>query len=346
MAADAGRSVETAWRRALAENLPVYMMPARFVLVPTLPVNANGKRDSEALRALVERPAETDREWLLSAGQERLWVLQRLYRESGVYNVPLVFDITGPLDTAAFARAVLALEERHHALRLRVSTGPDGRPFQRLAPAGGLTLHTLDLTAEPDSAATIEARLAAELERPFRLEEETGARALLYRLGETSWRAAFVIHHSIVDGWSLGVIVRDLSALYARETGVSADMPPAPEWQFPEAAQRQREFLASVEGRELIARRTALLKPLPEPLALPTDRHRPRQGAFAAVTPSSRSTPIAAPRSTAWPVPNPRRPSPSPPRWWKRSCIASPGPPISPSARSSRAAIARKRATP
>ncbi len=235
--ADADPSMQIAWRSALAEKLPVYMMPARFVLVPALPVNANGKRDVKALRALVEGPAESDREWPLSAGQERLWLLQRLYPESGVYNVPMVFDIAGPLDVDAFARAVLALEERHHALRLRVFAGPDGRPRQRLAPAGGLKLQKFDLTGEPTPAAAAEARFAAELQRPFRLDEETGARALLYRLDPTRWRAGFVIHHSIVDGWSLGVIVRDLAALYARETGASGDVPPPPEWQFAEAAQ-------------------------------------------------------------------------------------------------------------
>ena len=278
--AAADTSSEAIWRSTLAEKLPVYMMPARFIPVAGLPVNANGKRDNEALRTLIEQHADNGREWPLSAGQERLWLLQQLYPESGVYNVPLVFDIEGPLDTAALSRALVALEERHQALRLRVSTGPNGRPRQRLAPAGGLKLQSIDLTREPAAATAAESMLAAELLRPFRLEEETGARAVLYRLGETRWRAALIIHHSIVDGWSLGVIVRDLSAFYARETGGSGGLPPAPEWQFPEAAQRQREFLSSAEGRQLIARRAALLKPLPEPIALPTDRPRPKTRSF------------------------------------------------------------------
>ena len=62
---------------------------------------------------------------------------RRLFPDSGVYNVPLAFEAVGALDTAAFARALVALEERHHALRLLMAESANGRPRQRLVPAGG-----------------------------------------------------------------------------------------------------------------------------------------------------------------------------------------------------------------
>ena len=90
--------------------------------------------------------------------------MQHLFPDSGVYNVDVVFDVTGMLDTAAFAHALLSLEERHHALRLRVTQGADGRLFQRLAPAGNLIPAIIDLTGET-SLAEADARLAAEPSR-------------------------------------------------------------------------------------------------------------------------------------------------------------------------------------
>jgi amino acid adenylation domain-containing protein len=393
---DAGAQVsarrEGAWRRRLAEQLPIYMMPVRFFVVPSLPMNANGKCDRRALLKLVAAaagpaagpaaaPPENDAERLvarvfaeifpgaaidrtsdffhlgghsliamrlserleketglriamrtlfsertvagiagllsaarqpapaapdaatatplaactplrsapagdypLSSGQERLWVMQHLFPDSGVYNVPLVFEIMDALDTAALSRALVALEERHHALRLLAAGGADGRPRQRLVPAGKLIPTIVDLASENDPEAAADARLAAELCRPFRLGREAGARALLLRLGDTHWRVALVLHHAFVDGWSLDILVRDLSALYARMTGASAALPAGPSLQFQDFAAWQRGFAESGEGKALLARWTERLTPLPPSLDLPTDRRRPPVKSFRGET--------------------------------------------------------------
>ncbi|HEY3381340.1 MAG TPA: amino acid adenylation domain-containing protein, partial [Vicinamibacterales bacterium] len=286
LAAD-GIDGEGAWRRRLAERLPIYMMPARFVAVPVLPVNANGKRDVHALRSLVSAPAvprtastESAADFALSPGQERLWVMQRLFPESGVYNVPIVFDVDGPLDADALVRALVALEERHHALRLRVVDGADGRLRQHLSPVGSLAPSRIDLRGETDPAAAADARLATELARPFHLDREVGARAALMQLGPSSWRVVLVLHHAIVDGWSTGIIVRDLGALYSRAVGAAQDLPPAPAVQFQEVAAWQRAAADSSAGKALLDRWTERLTPLPEPLDLPADRRRPPVRSF------------------------------------------------------------------
>jgi amino acid adenylation domain-containing protein len=374
VAAD-GAANEGTWRRRLAERLPIYMMPARFVVAPLLPVNENGKRDRRALLPLISTavsplpasaPAINDAErlvarlfgelfpgteidrasdffylgghsllamrllvWLeketgqhvtmrrlfaartvagiaallpgdsttqtvsdkilrddspgdfpLSTGQERLWVMQCLFPDSGVYNVPIVFDVEGSFDANAFARALIALEERHHALRLRVVNGTNGRLRQRLVPPGDLTPIRIDLTSEANPVAAADDRLAAELTRPFRLDRENGARAILMQMDVRSWRVLLVLHHAIVDGWSTTIIIRDLATLYTREIGIATDLSPEPALQFQDVAAWQRTFADSAEGKDLLARWVERLTPLPEPPVLPTNRRRPPVKSF------------------------------------------------------------------
>ena len=268
---------EGAWRRRLAERLPIYMMPARFLVMPALPLNENGKRDRRALLALLTGRTN---DFTLSTGQERLWVMQCLFPDSGVYNVPIVFDADGPLDVDAMASALTALEERHHALRLRVVSGADGRLRQFLVPPGSLTPIRIDLSGETDPIAAADDRLAAELVSPFHLDQENGARAVLMQMSNLRWRVLLVLHHAIVDGWSASIIIRDLAAFYTREIGLSIDLPPEPTVQFQDVAAWQRTFADSTEGKVLLTRWTERLTPLPEPLALPTDRRRPPLKSF------------------------------------------------------------------
>jgi len=365
----ADRSRESEWRRDLAQTLPVYMLPAQFVIAANLPVNINGKRDRRALLARVEaagrlRPVEDkaprnaaevqvlrlfedlfpgatidlasdffqlgghsllamqlanrltqttgaqfalrdlfaartvaaiaaliptstgaavstaaaksaadDGDYPLSPGQERLWVLQRLFPDTGAYNVPVILDIAGPCDEVALDRALAALEERHHALRLRVVDGDDG-PRQRLQSVGGLRATVVDLTSAPDPQAAATVRQNREIVRPFRLEAENGARAILLRIGADRRRLMLVLHHSVCDGWSLGPLFRDLAAFYARENGDPSPLPPPPAHVFEAVAANRRAFSSSPQGQKLIQLWVERLTPPVQPLNLPTDRPR------------------------------------------------------------------------
>ncbi|MDR3372912.1 MAG: amino acid adenylation domain-containing protein, partial [Ancalomicrobiaceae bacterium] len=228
--------------------------------------------------AAVAEPAADAAEHRLSPGQERLWVIQRLFPDSGAYNVPLLLDIAGPLDEAALGRALVALEGRHHALRLRVVDHEAG-PRQRLQPPGGLQLVVVDLSAAPDPATAVHERQMAEIVRPFRLETENGARAFLLRQGPEHCWLMMVLHHSICDGWSLATLYRDLGALYACETVGAAPLPP-PLRCFEDEAAERRAFASSVEGQKLVKRWVERLSPPAEPLDLPTDRPRPPMASF------------------------------------------------------------------
>jgi amino acid adenylation domain-containing protein len=272
---------ERSWRRHLAERLPIYMMPARFLTIPELPVNANGKKDRAALAGLLrDEPEALD--FPLSDGQQRLWVMQRLAPDSAFYNVPLALDLQGSLDEAAFSRALVALETRHQALRLRIreAAGPVPDARQVLLAPGGLSPAAEDFSAAPDPAAAAGARMLAEASRPFRLETETPARAFLFRLAPDHFRFLLVLHHIACDGWSVGILMQDLAALYAAETGDPAPVLPPITLQVAGHVAAQRAMLRSEAGRAMLERRIRALTPVPEPLALPTDRRRPLVRSF------------------------------------------------------------------
>ncbi len=238
---------------------------------------------TESLAGATPHIATEAKDFPLSPGQERLWIIQRLFPQSGAYNVPMIFDIDGPCDDDALGRALTALEERHHALRLRVVDGDDG-PRQRLEPVGHLRFDVVDLTTAPDPEAAANARQQTEVVRPFLLDKERGARAILIRIKATRRRLMLVLHHSVCDGWSFAPLFRDLAALYARETGDPAPLPPLPAHPFEELAAERRALATSPDGRALVERWVERLTPPVQPLDLPADRPRKPTPSFRGAT--------------------------------------------------------------
>lgn len=177
----------------------------------------------------------------LTHAQEVLWLVQRTSPESTAYNVAEQWFISGQLDVAGLSRAVAALVRRHDVFRTRFGIR-DGAPVQWVGdePAGALAI--VEVPSGTDAGAT---RIAAELAaRPFDLEHDALARFTLIVLAPTEYRLVFVTHHIVFDGWSRGLLVRELSALYAAEQG-SGDVPEAPPVRFADFAAWQR----GAEGR-------------------------------------------------------------------------------------------------
>src|SRR5436305_5868975 len=218
----------------------------------------------------------------LSFTQERLWFLDQLAPESAAHNIPCPLRLTGPLDPAALEHALGEVVRRHEALR---TTFPsvDGRPVQRIAPPAPFHLPEIDLCALPPAAReAAAARLAGEeARRPFDVGgggEESLLRVCLLRLGEPGARddhlLLLTLHHLVADGWSLGVLAREIAALYrARREGAPSPLPPLPV-QYADFAAWQRRRLAGPALAELLAWWRARLAGLPV-LELPTDRPRP-----------------------------------------------------------------------
>ncbi len=169
----------------------------------------------------------------LSSAQRRLWLLGRIWPGSPTYNIPAVLHCAGRLETGALAAALDGLRSRHEALR---TTFPEeaGGPIQRISPAAALPLPLVDLAALGPSRGPAEAErlAAAEARRPFDLAAGPLLRALLLRLGAGEYgehRLALTVHHIVADGWSMGVLLRDLAALYeAAVTGRPAPLPALP----------------------------------------------------------------------------------------------------------------------
>ncbi|WP_255663135.1 non-ribosomal peptide synthetase [Myxococcus sp. RHSTA-1-4] len=212
----------------------------------------------------------------LSAMQERLWLLEQLQPGTALYNVVWAAWLEGPLDVPAFERALSALFRRHEAPRTTFSSHA-GDPVQVIHPEVQVSLPVVDLLNVAEAEREAEALRAAseEARRPFSLADGPLFRALLLRTGETKHLLVLTLHHIISDGWSLGVVTRELAALYGAELHGRPSPLPEPSLQPADHAVWQREWL---KGESLEAQLRYWRKQLagaPPVLELPTDFPRP-----------------------------------------------------------------------
>ncbi len=212
----------------------------------------------------------------LSYGQELLWLMQIATPGLSAYNMPQAWTLRGPLDVAALDRALGTLQQRHAALRAIVV--PRGEhATQRLRPAAQrLVVEDLSTLADDERDALARARAEALAAEPFDLSREPAFRATLLRLAPDHHQLLFATHHAMADGWSIGVITRELASLYAN---ADARLPAVPV-QFPayaawERSTRTADWLAG----ELEWWRGELAGG-PTTLDLPTDRPRPASVSF------------------------------------------------------------------
>ena len=212
----------------------------------------------------------------LSFAQQRLWFLDRLEPGSAFYNIPTALRMAGRLDEAALRGAIDGIVRRHESLRTTFAMH-EGTPVQVIAERIELPFERIDLShiaiAEREEAAL---QLALEAARgPFDLEHGPLIRICLFRLEEQEHLFVAVMHHIVSDGWSMGVLVNELAALYrAKLSGTDVALPALP-IQYADFAAWQRKWLSgNVMARQLDYWRRRL-SGAPALLALPTDRPRP-----------------------------------------------------------------------
>ncbi|WP_338927323.1 non-ribosomal peptide synthase/polyketide synthase (plasmid) [Mycetohabitans endofungorum] len=265
---------------ALGADVPL----AALFASPTLAafaavVNAQLNQQGTALPEI--KPVSREGSLPLSFAQQRLWFLAQLDEVGGTYHIPLVLRMRGPFDRAAWQQALDALFARHEALR-STFVSVEGQPQVQLLPAGtGVPLHWHDLRGVPDADAQLSRLTADEVHAPFDLERGPLMRACVIQLADDNCQCVLTQHHIVSDGWSLGVLIRELSALYAASFGAQADPLPALTIQYPDYATWQRQWLC---GERLQAQSDywrATLADAPVLLELPTDRPRPAQQSFA-----------------------------------------------------------------
>jgi amino acid adenylation domain-containing protein len=212
----------------------------------------------------------------LSYAQQRLWVLHQLDPRTSAYRIPGALRLEGMLDVSALGQALNAIVARHEALRSTFGM-EQGQPCQMVAPFAPFPLPVTDLAATPADTreAVLWSQMEAVIRRPFDLTTDLLLRPALYRLEETTHVLLFVFHHIASDGWSTGVFLRELQALYtAFAQGQPSPLPPLP-LQYPAFARRQRRELTDAVLQPQLQYWQQHLAGAPPVLALPLDRPRP-----------------------------------------------------------------------
>ncbi len=209
----------------------------------------------------------------LSFAQQRLWFLDRLSPRNPAYNLPAAVRLKGQLDLAALQQTIEEIVRRHETLRTAFAE-VDGQPVQIISPSSNFALAVINLRELPEAEqqAEIQQRAVAEAQRPFDLTRAPLLRATLLQIGETECVLLLTIHHIISDGWSMGVLVREVAALY--EAFCTGKPSPLPEllMQYGDFASWQQQHL---QGEQLEKQLAYWKQQLAGTLAvLPTDRQR------------------------------------------------------------------------
>ncbi|HYR11861.1 MAG TPA: condensation domain-containing protein, partial [Longimicrobium sp.] len=212
----------------------------------------------------------------LSFAQERLWVLDRMDPGGAGWAVPVCMRIRGPLNVDALRAAWEALVDRHESLRT-VFRWMDGAPMQVVLPALSVPLVVEDLASVPPEAREAEARarIGADVAAPFDLAAGPLLRLRLFHLGPDDAVLLANLHHIVTDGWSTGVLLRELSALYGAFVRGEPSPLEEPELQYADFAEWQRERLSGAVLEAHLAHWRQALEGAPALLELPADRPRP-----------------------------------------------------------------------
>ncbi|WP_432906337.1 amino acid adenylation domain-containing protein [Micromonospora matsumotoense] len=149
-----------------------------------------------------------------SYGQQRLWFLDQLEPGSAEYLVPMVYHLTGTLDTATLHRAVEQVSARHEVLRTRY-VADNGIPLQVVDPPGPVAFDVVDLAGAANAAPRARAIIEAASARPFDLTAERPLRVTVVHTAADEHLVAITLHHIAFDNWSLGIFLRELNEAYA-----------------------------------------------------------------------------------------------------------------------------------
>ncbi len=207
--------------------------------------------------------------------QQRLWFLDQLEPGRASYHIPAAVRLQGELDVRALEHALNEVIRRHEVLRTTL-VSDSGIPRQIIADRLELLWTTEDFSRLPDKRTRVASsgRLREEAERPFDLARGPLIRAALLRLTEGEHIAIVTMHHAISDGWSIGILIRELSVLYGSFRLGEPSPLSEPVFQYADYAAWQRKWLQDNGLEAQLGYWTRQLAGVPQ-LELPTDRPRP-----------------------------------------------------------------------
>ena len=214
-----------------------------------------------------------------------MWFLNQLEQGGSAYNLPQAWHLTGHLDADALEESIKGLLARHQVLRMSF-VGEQGVPVETISSGKSFKLQAIDLRdlALGEREAKAQQLMAEEACRSFDLSQGPLVRAILFRTSELEYDFLLVLHHIVTDGWSFGVLSRDLAAFYkAISVGRTPALPALP-IQYQDYACWQRQWIkGNVLQTQLAYWKQRLTGTLPL-LQLPTDYPRPATQSPAAPT--------------------------------------------------------------
>ncbi|MEG4329117.1 amino acid adenylation domain-containing protein, partial [Microcoleus sp. herbarium5] len=211
----------------------------------------------------------------LSFAQQRLWFLDQLVPNNPFYNVPAALRLTGSLNFSALQKTFNEIVRRHEALRTNLAV-VSGQPVQKIAAAFHLPINVVDLRNLPKESRQTEAnRLTAqEAQRSFNLSNDLLLRVTLLQLDDAEYLLMLNMHHIVSDGWSIGVLIQELGALYTAFASEKPSPLPGLSVQYADFAKWQREWLQGEVLETQLAYWRQQLNGI-SMLNLPADRPRP-----------------------------------------------------------------------
>lgn len=263
-------------RQMFQVELPLRTMFESPTLATLAAAIDNAQRDREGLQAPPISSADRDQVLPLSYAQQRLWFLYQLEPDSPFYNMPQAIRMRGGLNVEALQRTLNEIVARHEALRTTFTTVAN-LPVQVINPASAVPLPVTDLgnVAENEREQKALEMAREEAQRPFDLGQGPILRARLLLLGADDHVLLLNNHHIAGDGWSMGLFVKELAALY--EAFAAGKPSPLPEVavQYVDYAVWQRDWLQGEVLEKELAYWRKQLAGAPPILELATDRPRP-----------------------------------------------------------------------
>jgi amino acid adenylation domain-containing protein len=269
----------------IRETFQVEMPLRRLFETPTVAGLAESlelsRRGDKSLQLTPIQPVPRDGDLPLSFAQQRLWFIDQLDPGNSVYNFPVAVRLKGSLNLPALEQSLNEIVRRHEALRTTFST-VDGQPTQLIASRLNIGLPVADLRelCEVAREKEVQRLVVEEVRRPFDLEKGPLLRASVLRLAEDEQVGLLTMHHIVSDGWSAGILVREMATLYQAYCSESPSPLPELPIQYADFAYWQREWLQGEVLQRQIDYWKKQLDGAPPLLELPEDHPRPAVQTF------------------------------------------------------------------
>ncbi|CAH9063363.1 Tyrocidine synthase 3 [Pseudoalteromonas holothuriae] len=217
----------------------------------------------------------------LSYAQQRMWLIEQMDEGSVHYNIPSVFHLQGQLDVAALQHALQEVVTRHASLRTVIAVDDDGA-YQHVNEVSYVPVSITDLSHQDEQRAQQKVRelVKEDALKPFNLTRDLMLRAGLIKLSDSHHIMMFNMHHIASDGWSISVLIRELTELYDAHVNARNAILPT----LPVSYRDYTHWQLSVASQAKIADDKAYwlehLKTLPQVHSLPLDKTRPARQSY------------------------------------------------------------------